>query len=108
MKVNDLVTNNSFKLLNSIDTQLDIETVYICDLLSWVMAHAGSKCAWITIQSHVNIVAVAVLLEMSCIIVPENVKVEEATLQKAAEENIPILSTELSSYQVACILSKVL
>lgn len=107
MRVNDIIVNHSFKLLNQVDaTSGDIENVYICDLLSWVMAHAGGKCAWITIQSHVNIVAVAVLLEMSCIIIPENVKVEEATLLKANEENIPILSTELSSYEVACILCK--
>lgn len=78
----------------------EITGVYVCDLLSWVMSHANKGDAWITVQTHLNTVAVAVLLEIPCIIVPEGIKVEEATIKKASEENIVVLSSEMSAYEI--------
>ena len=80
--------------------QKDVMKVYACDLLSWVMSHASNKDAWVTVQTHVNIVAVAVLLEIPCIIIPEGINVEEATLKKASEENIAILKTNMDAYEI--------
>lgn len=106
MKVSELLENQDFTLLNEGVDNLDavIESGYISDLLSWVMSHAEKGCAWMTIQTHVNVIAVATLLEMSCIIVPEGEKVEDATLAKATEEGIPIISTALTSFKTAGIL----
>jgi hypothetical protein len=44
---------------------------YTCDLLSWVMARGKAGCAWVTVQTHMNVVAVASLHDMACIICPE-------------------------------------
>lgn len=105
VNINKLIKSEQFTLLTkSTNTDISIDDVYICDLLSWVMSHAGNQCAWITVQTHVNIVAIAVLLEMSCIILPEGIKPEENTLKKANEENIAILSTDLSAYEVASLI----
>lgn len=82
----------------------EIKGMYICDLLSWVMAHAKAKSAWITIQTHVNIVAVALLAEISCIIIPEDAKLDEEAKKKADEEGIPILSFTGTSYEAAITL----
>ena len=87
----------------NIGTNREIKGVYCCDLLSWVMSHADRGSAWITVHTHENIVAVAVLSELSCIIIPEGIEAEEATIKKAAEEGIPILCTGLTAYQVCCI-----
>lgn len=107
MTINDLIEMDAFILLNkSTNTAVEIKDVYICDLLSWVMAHGDNQCAWITVQTHVNIVAIAILLKMACIIIPEDIRPEEYTLKKADEENIPILSTSLSAYGVASLLNK--
>jgi len=78
-----------------------IETGFVGDLLSVVMGKAHAGCAWITIQSHINIIAVATLTEASCIIVSEGYSVEPLAIAKANEEHIPILSTKLSSYDIA-------
>lgn len=78
----------------------DITGVYVCDLLSWVMSHAEKGDAWITVQAHINIVAVAVLLEIPCIIIPEDINVEETTLKKASEENIAILRTGMDAFEI--------
>lgn len=74
--------------------------LYVCDLLSWVMSHAERGDAWITVHTHLNIVAVALLAEISCIIVPESISVEEATINKAVEEAIPILVTDKKAYEI--------
>lgn len=79
----------------------EIEGAYICDLLSWVMGHAQKGDAWITIQSHTNIIAVASLLELSCIIICEDAEVEEETITKANEEEIHLLSSSKSAFSLA-------
>lgn len=81
---------------------------YASDLLSWVMAHAKENEVWITIQSHQNIVAVASLLNLAAIIVAENVNIEENTIKKAEEENIPIYSSEKSIFELCGILYNLL
>lgn len=78
MKVSDLLVNKEFKCLNpQVGIDGVIKSGYVGDLLSWVMANAGNGCAWVTIQTHVNIIAVATLLEMTCVIIPEGAEVEE-------------------------------
>ncbi|KAB3531455.1 DRTGG domain-containing protein [Alkaliphilus serpentinus] len=75
--------------------------VYISDLLSWVMAKLQPGSIWITIQTHVNIVAVALLAEAACIIIPEGAAIDENTISKANEEGIPLLRSTLTAYQLA-------
>ncbi len=81
---------------------IEIEGVYIGDLLSIVMSKAKKNYVWITIQTHINIVAVAELLELSCIIIVENMEIADETLVKAKELNIPIFKTSESAYKVTC------
>lgn len=81
-----------------------VEGAYAGDLLSFVMAHADKGDVWITIQAHSNIVAVASLLEMACIIVAAGVVVDKDTIEKADAENIPILSAEADIYTLCCKL----
>lgn len=76
--------------------------IYACDLLSWVMSHASQGDGWITIHTNLNVVAVALLTEAACIIIPENIEVEQGTIDKAVREGIPILSTSHTTYQVCC------
>lgn len=87
------------------EQEIEIEGVYIGDLLSIVMSKAKKNYVWITIQTHINIVAIAELLELACIIVVENMEVDNDTLDKAKELNIPIFKTYESAYQMACRMS---
>ncbi|NLL69554.1 MAG: serine kinase [Epulopiscium sp.] len=77
-----------------------ITTGYVGDLLSSVMAHAQEGCVWLTIQGHLNIVAVASLVNISCIIVIQGATIQPDTIEKANEEHIPIFSTEYSAYEM--------
>lgn len=107
MLVKDAGEKMGLKLLaGKAGTDRELTGVYICDLLSWVMAHGNKGDAWITVQTHSNIIAVAALLELSCIIVPEEVEVEEDTLQKAEDEGVAVYQSSISAYGIAKELYK--
>jgi len=84
----------------------DITCGYTCDLLSWVMAHGQPGMAWITVQTHVNVIAVAVLMEMACVILPEGVALDETALKKAQEENLAVLMSGKTAYELSGIMAK--
>lgn len=73
---------------------------YASDLLSDVIANSQKGNIWITMQVHVNIVAVAVLKELSAIIIVRGREPNEDTLKKAKEENIPIILSKLPAFQL--------
>jgi hypothetical protein len=75
-------------------------TGYTSDLLSCVMAGAKAKCLWITLQAHVNIVAVAALLDMSAIIITEGAQPDAATIVKANAQSIPLLSSSRTTFDI--------
>mgnify|MGYP000846013085 FL=1 len=101
MNVKEFASKLEGRILTG-ETGLDkqVEGIYCCDLLSWVMSHAGKGYAWITVHTHLNIVAVATLLELSCIIIPEGIEVEEATVKRAIQEGIPVISAAPSAYGI--------
>jgi len=74
---------------------------YCGDLLSEIMGNAPIGCAWMTVQGHQNIVAVAVLREMAAIIITGGQSPDDETIQKADQEGIPILRWPNSSYSLA-------
>jgi serine kinase of HPr protein (carbohydrate metabolism regulator) len=101
MKVKDVIEKLNLKLLNSnVDLEKDVNGVYSCDLLSWVMSHGAKNNIWITVQVHPNVIAVAQLLEFSCILIPENIEVEKLTLDKADQEMIPVLQSDENSFKL--------
>lgn len=89
-------------------TNLNIEVTggYISDLLSDVMAHAKKGDIWITLQIHQNTVAVATLKELAGIIVIGGKQPALETIKKAEEEGVPILTSELTAFELICELCK--
>ena len=79
----------------------EAEGVYIGDLLSWVMGRAQADNVWLTIMSNLNIVAVATLADVSCIILCEGVTLEESVRATAEAKGVNILATEAPAYETA-------
>lgn len=79
----------------------EVEDVYCGDLLSDVMANSPKGAVWLTIQTHQNIVAVALLRELAAVILVNGRVPDEETMGKAVEEGIPILLSSRTAYQVA-------
>ena len=100
MKVQKLINNYDFELLTDTNTDVEIKGIYSCDLLSWVMANGEEGNAWITVQTHQNILAVASLIEFSCIILPIGVTIDESVVEKATEEDINILKSNMKPYDI--------
>jgi hypothetical protein len=73
---------------------------YAADLLSCVLAGAQRDGLWVTLQSHLNIVAVAALLDLKAVIITEDAQPDEATLAKANAEGVTLLGTGRKTYEV--------
>ena len=73
---------------------------YVSDLLSCVMANAKKDNIWVTLQSHINVIAVAALLELCAVIITEGASPDQGTIDKANEEGITILSTNKPSFEI--------
>ena len=79
----------------------EVEGVDIGDLLSWVMGRAQADNVWLTIMSNLNIVAVATLSDVSCIILCEGVTLDESVKATAEAKGVNILATEGTAYETA-------
>jgi len=79
---------------------------YVADLLSCVMAGAHKANVWVTLQAHPNVVAVAELLGLSCVIITENTEPDPAAVAKANEHGIPLLVSANNSFRVVSQLVK--
>jgi predicted transcriptional regulator len=87
-------------------SRLDQEVTggYVGDLLSCVMAHASAGSVWVTVQAHQNVVAVASLTGVSAVIVSEGTAIDAATVMRANQEGIPLLSSQGTSFEVVSAL----
>jgi hypothetical protein len=82
-------------------SQVTPSSGYTSDLLSCVMAGAKQHGLWITLQAHINIVAVAALLDLSAVIITEGAQPDQATLDKANQQGITLLSTPEQTFTIA-------
>ena len=88
------------------DKNTEVSCGYTCDLLSWVMAHGTAGMAWVTVQTHMNVIAVASLMEMAAVIIPEGIEMEAPSLEKAKEEGITVLESPLTAYEICAKLAE--
>lgn len=86
----------------------EVEGCYACDLLSWVMSHGSPKDAWITVMNNINVIAVAVLIEVGCVIMPEGITAAEDVIERANKEGVTIYSSEMSTYELCWRINKLL
>ena len=102
MTIGELADKLGAKVLTQeVDLSREVLCGYACDLLSWVMARGKEGMAWATVQAHMNAVAVAVLADMSCVIAAEGVQVAADVIEKAEEEGVALITTDLSAYHIA-------
>ena len=90
--------------LTQCDDQRPVTSGCACDLLSWVMAHGCADMAWVTVQTHMNVIAVAALLDFACVIMPNGIKMPQSVVDKAAEEDIAVLESELDAFTICGLL----
>ncbi|MBI5056816.1 MAG: serine kinase [Nitrospirae bacterium] len=102
MKVKDLVDQLSLDVRSFNDgLGNDITGAYVSDLLSDVMGNSKKGNVWITLQTHLNIVAVASMKDLSAIIIVGGRQAQEETIKKAEQEKVTILTTALPSFEAS-------
>jgi serine kinase of HPr protein (carbohydrate metabolism regulator) len=102
MKVSELIENLNLTLVTDNNYEdREVKGCYIGDLLSWVMGRAQADNVWITIMNNINIVAVAALADVACILLCEDVKVDQSIIDKANSQNIIIVSSKLTAFELA-------
>ena len=100
MKVNELVSALNLKVLSGANgLNREIEGCYVSDLLSDVMGNAEMNNVWVTLQTHKNVMAIASLKELACVILVKGQTAAEDTLEQSNEEGIPFLSTTMQTYE---------
>jgi len=107
MKVKNLLESKHFQLISdNSGIGNEINGIFSCDLLSHVMGFASEKNILITVLNNINVLGVASLLDLSCIVFSHNIKVNEAIIKKTNELNIPLLRTKLSTSEAVITLYK--
>lgn len=101
MTVKELNALNKYTVINAGDEEKDISKVYCCDLLSFVMGKAPAGCAWITVMGNVNTIAVATLADISCIILADSVQLDDTAKEKAIQNNIAVLRSDMPIFETA-------
>jgi predicted transcriptional regulator len=81
--------------------EADLSGCYISDLLSDVLAHAQNGMLWLTIQTHRNVVSCAATKDIEAVLITCGRKPEPEVIAEAAENDIILLSTPLSTYEAA-------
>lgn len=108
MTVEQLAEKADFKIICLAQKDRSVSGAYVGDLLSWVMGKAQADNAWITIMSNINVIAVASLTDVACVILSENTALDNEALIAAEQKKINILSTPLSSYDIAVKISGII
>lgn len=101
MTVKELSDSLQTEVLCMPKGERDVSGAYIGDLLSWVMGRAQSGNVWITIMSNINVVAVASLSDVSCVVFAEGVTPDSDIVNTANEKGINLLRSPLAAFDVA-------
>ena len=109
MTVQDIVSQLNLTVCSGQEgLQREVKGGYTSDLLSDVMGHAQEGDVWVTLQTHKNVMAIASLKEIAAIILVKGHLPEEDTLEESNNENIPILSSPLQTFEITGQLYKLL
>jgi predicted transcriptional regulator len=100
MLVKEVAEKLGLKILAAGQDQ-EVTSGYVSDLLSDVIANAEEGCLWITVQRHLNIVAVAQLKKLAGIVLSRGSAPDASVLARAAQEGLFILSTPADSFTIA-------
>ena len=85
----------------SLDKPLVVAGGYSSDLLSDVLAHAPRGGVLITIQVHMNVIAVAVHAELAAVIFPAGRRPGEDVRAMAVREGIALFATPECAFDVS-------
>jgi hypothetical protein len=100
MKLKEIAGRLEWELKTpGVPLEAEVKTGYASDLLSDVLAHAIEGDLWVTRQTHLNIVAIAVMRDLSGILLVSGAEPDADTVEKALEKSVPIFRTALPTFE---------
>lgn len=102
MRLREIVDGLDLTVLSG-DELLDREVArgYASDLMSDVIAHGQRGDIWLTMQIHMNVVAVAAMKEVAAVVLSGGRVPPDEVIQKAGDEDVVILSSDLATFEIA-------
>ena len=102
MKLSEIAQALDLEIISG-ESNLDkqVEHGYLSDILSDVMSKAPKAAIWITNQTHENILALVFFKGLAGVVLPENMSLEEPSIKKAEEKNIPVFRSKLTAFDIA-------
>ena len=94
----EIVSKVDLTLINEQSLDREVQGMYVGDLLSMVLGKADEQFLWITVQTHVNAIAIAQMLDFSGIIFVEGLMPDDEAISKANELDLPLFSTKDDAY----------
>lgn len=102
MKVSELIEKLGLTVYTgSVGLDNEITGGYVSDLLSDVMGNGKEGNVWITLQNHMNVIAIASLKEMACIILVKGIVPVAEIVEKAVEEGVPVLGSKENTFELS-------
>lgn len=108
MTVQQLADQLSLTIFAMPEPDLSLKGGYAGDLLSWVMGNAQEGQIWVTIMSNHNVAAVAVMLDIPCVVLAEGVNPDDNLLSRAKEQGINLLGSPLPTFELVAALAPLL
>jgi predicted transcriptional regulator len=107
MTTNDIANHQDFTLINSINNlSQKINKLFASDLLSNVMGQTNEHDCLITMLNNINVIGVASLNDLSCVVFTQGIVVKKELIDKANELNIPLFTTTFSTVKTVIALAK--
>jgi hypothetical protein len=102
MKLNELAAQLGLECLAStpLADQAEITAGYVSDLLSDVLAHAPRGGVLVTVQVHLNVVAVAVHAGLAAIVFALGRRPDDVVCARAREEGIALYASTLPAFEL--------
>jgi len=101
MKVSELIEKLGLTVYTgAVGVEREIAGGYTSDLLSDVMGNAKEGNVWITLQNHMNVIAIASLKELACIILVKGITPAPEIIEKAIAEEIPVLGSNENTFNL--------
>ncbi len=109
MKIAKILENNNFELVTKkLEVDNSFDGIYACDLLSMVMANAEEDNILLTVIANKNTLAVAKLLDLSCVVITSKVRVDDEMVKKAEAEKIVVIKTNLNTVEAIREIDKLI
>ena len=104
MTVSDVAKISQFEVI-SLEEDRQVNSIFTCDLLSVCMAKAPEDGVWVTVLGNRNVIAVAALTDVSCVIAAEGTDFDEDAVE-AAKGKVSLLRSPLPVFETACLVQQ--